>query len=161
MNPRELEQYLHQQIPLSNAMGVEVMAATLDDVVLSAPLAPNINHRETVFGGSASAVALLSAWALLYIRLQHEGRESQIVVQRNTMSYERPITADFTATATIEDASTWRKFTDMLRRKGRARIPVTVKLRCKGTEVGELTGDFVAVSRSPLRAGNVTARGQT
>lgn len=147
MNPRELEQYLHQQIPLSNAMGVEVMAATLDDVVLSAPLAPNINHRETVFGGSASAVALLSAWALLYVRLQHERRESQIVVQRNTMSYERPITADFTATATIEDASTWRKFTDMLRRKGRARIPVTVKLRCKGMEVGELTGDFVAVSR--------------
>jgi thioesterase domain-containing protein len=66
----ELAQYLHEHIPLSRAMGVEVVEATWDGVSLRAPLAPNINHRETVFGGSASAVAILAAWALLYVRLQ-------------------------------------------------------------------------------------------
>src|SRR6266540_3523639 len=51
-----LQKYLHDHIPLSKAMDVEVVEATDDGVTLAAPLAPNINHRETVFGGSASAV---------------------------------------------------------------------------------------------------------
>lgn len=148
MDPSELQQYLHQHIPLSRAMGVGVITATRDDITLSAPLAPNINHRDTVFGGSASAVALLAAWGLLYMRLRHEGIASRLVVQRNTMNYEQPITGDFTATATIEDASGWQRFIHMLRRRGRARISVTVHLHSKGLEVGELSGDFVALSAS-------------
>lgn len=60
----DLEQYLHEHIPLSRAMGVEVQEADWNGVTLRAPLAPNNNHRETVFGGSASAVAILAAWAL-------------------------------------------------------------------------------------------------
>ena len=53
MTPSELQTYLHQHIPLSQAMQVTVMEASLQQVVLTAPLVPNINHRETVFGGSA------------------------------------------------------------------------------------------------------------
>jgi hypothetical protein len=54
MNNTALEQYLHEHIPLSAAMGVKVVQADPQCVVLTAPLAPNINHRDTVFGGSAS-----------------------------------------------------------------------------------------------------------
>jgi thioesterase domain-containing protein len=64
MNRFELEHYLHQHNPLSRAMGVEVVMADWHAVTLRAPLAPTINHRKTVFGGSASAVAILAAWAL-------------------------------------------------------------------------------------------------
>jgi thioesterase domain-containing protein len=60
MELAELERYLHQHIPLSEAMQVSVVEVHPEHVVLSAPLAPNINHRETVFGGSASAVAILA-----------------------------------------------------------------------------------------------------
>ncbi|MGE5240286.1 MAG: YiiD C-terminal domain-containing protein, partial [Bacteroidota bacterium] len=72
MDRRELERYLHEQIPLSKAMGVEVMEASGEKVELAAPFAPNINHLETVFGGSASAVAILAAWTLLHVRLELE-----------------------------------------------------------------------------------------
>ena len=61
MTPSELQTYLHQHIPLFQAMQVTVVEASLQQVVLTAPVAPNINHRETVFGGSASAVAILAA----------------------------------------------------------------------------------------------------
>jgi thioesterase domain-containing protein len=57
----ELAHYLHEHIPLSHAMGVEVVEADWHSVTLRAPLAPNINHRETVFGGSASAVGIVAA----------------------------------------------------------------------------------------------------
>ena len=59
-------------------MEVTVVEASLHQVVLSAPLAPNINHRETVFGGSASAVAILAAWSMLHLRLSAEGLGSRL-----------------------------------------------------------------------------------
>lgn len=85
MSPSELAKYLHDHIPLSKAMEVGAVRAQPDGVILGAPLAPNINHRDTLFGGSAPAVAILAAWSLLHIRLTAEGIASRLVIQRNTM----------------------------------------------------------------------------
>lgn len=101
MTPRELETYLHAHIPLSLAMQVSVEEASPQLVVLAAPLLPNTNHRGTVFGGSASALAILAAWALLHTRLTAEGYNTRLVIQRNTMSYEQPIVGHFTARALV------------------------------------------------------------
>ena len=145
MDRRELERYLHEQIPLSKAMGVEVVQASVARVELAAPFAPNINHLETVFGGSASAVAILAAWTLLHVRLKEDGISSHVVIQQNSMKYERPTTGDFTAVSTFEDSATWERFLNMLKRKHRARITLTAQLRCQGETTGELEGDFVAL----------------
>ena len=61
MSPAQLERYLHEQIPLSKTMQVGCISVTQESVVLRAPLAPNINHHATLFGGSASALAILVA----------------------------------------------------------------------------------------------------
>ncbi len=145
MDPEKLERYLHEHIPLSRAMGVAVVEAAYDGVRLSAPLAPNINHRETVFGGSASAVAILAAWALLHVRLQQENLDSRVVIQRNEMSYERPIVGTFFASSTALDPAAWDRFLRILKRKGRARIAAGAVLHFEGEKVGELRGEFVAI----------------
>jgi len=146
VNIRSLQEYLHAHIPLSNAMGVIVVEASINGVKLSAPLSPNINHRETVFGGSAVAVAILSAWSLLYLRLKNEDINSQIVIQRNTMIYEFPITDMFTASSDVPDPSNWFKFLTTFRRKHRARIKIKSILHCNNKKVGEFEGDFVALN---------------
>jgi thioesterase domain-containing protein len=142
----EVERYLHEHIPLSKAMAVSVTSVDPDEVVLRAPLAPNINHRATVFGGSASAVAILAAWSLLYMRLRTEGIASRLVIQRNTMEYELPIPGDFTARASLERPEQWQQFTRMLARKGKARVTVCSVLEHAGQVVGRLTGEFVALA---------------
>jgi thioesterase domain-containing protein len=138
MERRELEQFLHEHIPLSKAMGVQVRKSNDDHIVLSAPLTPNINHLSTVFGGSASAVAILAAWALLYVRLKQARLPSHLVIQRNTMKYERPIAGKFIAFSSMEDPSAWKRFQEMLKRKQRARISIKVTIRCNGENVGEM-----------------------
>lgn len=145
MTPGELERYLHGHIPLSSAMQVSVEAASPEGVTLGAPLPPNINHRDTVFGGSASALAILSAWSVLHIKLSAGGHETRLVIQRNTMSYERAILGHFTAHAQAPATEPWKAFTRMLGRKGRARIAVSSALRCLGQEVGHFEGEFVAL----------------
>jgi len=146
MNPTELEQYLHEHIPLSKSMQVSVVLLQEEIVILGAPLAPNINHRETVFGGSASAVAILAAWSLIHTRLRAAGIASRLVIRRNTMNYKLPINGFFTARASISPPEDWQKFIRMLSRRGRARISVSSVLEYAGQAVGDLEGEFVALA---------------
>ena len=141
----EIEQYLHSHIPLSRAMGVRVRVATPGRVELAAPLAPNINHHETVFGGSAAAVATLSAWTLVHVGLMHAGVEATTVIQRNAMSYEEPIHGDFIAVCTLIDDSAWQRFLKTLERRGRGRITMNAHLLFEGRQAASFEGDFVAI----------------
>jgi thioesterase domain-containing protein len=145
VTPSEIQSYLHEHIPLSTAMQVQVEVATPERVVLGAPLRPNINHRDTVFGGSASALAILSAWSLLHLKLSTGGYKTRLVIQRNSMSYEQAILGYFTARAASPTFEQWKAFTRMLERKGRARISVSSTLLYEGQEVGRFEGEFVAL----------------
>ncbi len=83
-----LKNYFYDHIPLTRAMEVEVESISDSAITLSAPLAPNINHRETVFGGSASALCILSAWSFIHCRLRnHPEIKPRIVIQKNSMDY--------------------------------------------------------------------------
>lgn len=145
MDIKTLEQYVHTEIPLSQAMAIEVRVASDEKVVLYAPIEPNINHMDTIFGGSASAVAILSAWCLVYSRLDHFGLQGHIVIHKNTMHYDKPITAGFTATTQGIDALAWSKLATALARKRMARLSLHVILECEGQQVGHLEGAFVVL----------------
>lgn len=148
MNPQTLEHYLHEHIPLSKAMQVSVIEAEDERIILSAPLAPNINHTESVFGGSASAVAILAAWSILHVRLKNAGIASRIVIQSNSMRYERPIFDTFTARSFITQPQAWEVFMRTLSRRGRARISVSSVLEYQDQPVGNFEGDFVAIDKT-------------
>lgn len=144
MLPADLERYIHEQIPLSHAMGVSVLSVAPDTVVLQAPLAPNINHRQTVFGGSASALAILAGWSLLHVRLHSEGFADRLVIQRNTMEYQHPIRGQFTARSVLAQPDRWKPFLKMLARKGKARLSVLAVLEQTERVAGRFSGEFVA-----------------
>ena len=145
MNAIDLERYLHEHIPLSKAMQVSVVSVDTDGVTLRAPLAPNINHQDTVFGGSASAVAILAGWSLLHTRLAATGLTNRLVIHRNTVNYDLPITGPFTARSFIRTAAAWESFVAMLGRKGRARLTVSCILEFDGRSVARFEGGFVAL----------------
>ena len=142
----ELERYLREEIPLSRAMGVRVAALDAQSVTLQAPLKPNINHHDTVFGGSAAALAILAGWALLHARLQDERIAARLVIQRSSLEYERPIASDFSVRAWLESATAWEAFTATLARRGRARISVIATLEGALESAGGFTGQFVALT---------------
>jgi len=145
MLPAELERYIHEHIPLSKAMGVSVVSVDESGVALEAPLGPNINHRGSAFGGSASALAILAGWALLHVRLHAVGVADRLVIQRNTMEYQQPILGSFTARSRLVRPDRWTHFTAMLARRGKARIAVAAQLEHAGRVVGVFTGEFVAL----------------
>lgn len=66
---QSVTQSLYDRIPLSQAMAVSVISIAEDGIILTAPLDPNINHRNTVFGGSISTLAILAGWTFVSVRL--------------------------------------------------------------------------------------------
>jgi thioesterase domain-containing protein len=126
-------------------MGVSVLEVSPEQVILGAPLAPNINHLETVFGGSASALGILAAWSLLQTKLTAFGLNTSLVIQRNSMRYAHPIAGNFTAKALGPSSENWALFARTLQRKNRARITLSSTLWYQGKIAGTFEGDFVAL----------------
>lgn len=157
MTPSELQAYLHTHIPLSAAMQVEVMKAEWENVLLRAPLAPNINHRETVFGGSASALSILAAWSLLHLRLRLIDVATRLVIQSNRMDYLEPIAGSFSARSSLEDADQWPTFMRLLERRGRARLMVRADLLAEEEVAGSFFGEFVALGCEKAATGSNNA----
>lgn len=142
----DLEDYLHKQIPLSKAMGIRVCSASNDEVRLWVPLQPNLNHRQTLFGGSASAAAILAGWGLLFVRLRDHSLKPEIVIQANRLHYLRPIYGDCEACSEPLDDDAWALFMKSLERKGRGRIHVHSFLSSDGEKCCEFSGTFVALA---------------
>jgi thioesterase domain-containing protein len=143
----ELETYLHAQIPLSRSMGMRVSRADRTGVVLRAPLAPNLNHRQTFFGGSAAALATLAAWALAHERIREEsGLDVHVVIQRSSMEYLEPAATEVQAECAAPPDKHWDRLLRSVRRWGKGRIRLTVQLHAEGVMVGSFEGEFVALA---------------
>jgi len=146
VEPSELERYLHEHIPLTAAMRVSVEEAREDRVVLWAPLEANINHRDTAFGGSASALAILAGWALVHVRMRALGHSPRrIVIQRNRMEYELPVEDDFSAECRAPDPEAWSRFLRILERRGMARITLDASILSGSTVACRFQGDYVVM----------------
>ncbi|MCG6955615.1 MAG: thioesterase domain-containing protein [Gemmatimonadetes bacterium] len=147
-----MEAYLHEHIPLSLAMETRVVEATSAGVTLGAPLEPNVNHRETAFGGSVAALAILAGWSLMHLLLGNEGIPAHTVIQTSEIRYLAPIAAPFEARARPPASAAWQRFLAALKRKGRGRVRLEVEVRSGGTVVATLEGAYVSFGRPHRRA---------
>ncbi|CCB87066.1 MULTISPECIES: YiiD C-terminal domain-containing protein [Parachlamydia] len=127
---KKVEAYLYAHIPITQAMGIKVELATPQKVILFAPLANNINHKKTVFGGSLHAVATLACWSLLYIHLHNE--PFQIVITKSEVSYDAPVSEDFRAECEFPKKEEWDRFIKILKIRGKGRIRLFAKIYQKG-----------------------------
>lgn len=141
-----LESYLLQHIPISAAIGIRVESASLQQIVLSAPLLNNINHKNTVFGGSLHAVATLACWSLLHVNLIGE-EDVQIVIASSEVSYLAPVISDFKAECLMADFSEWERFQKILQKKGKARLPLNAKIFQNSQLCVNYSGQFVAIKQ--------------
>ncbi len=138
-----LEEILHTEIPISKAMGVKVLAVSESSASLSAPLAANINHKHTAFGGSLYSLCVLSGWSLLYWRLHLLGVAAHIVIQESRIRYLKPVGEDMLAIAKFDDVETVSRQVRMFRRKARARFSLNSTIYAADELAVSFTGTYV------------------
>ncbi len=145
MTPDEITAYLHEHMPITQRLGARVELYDGDSVRIAAPLAPNLNHFATAFGGSLSALAILSGWVLLYLELRKRGIANRVVIQRSVFDFAAPVDGDFTATSVLPAAAAWNRFLATLARHRSARVTVSSTLACASGVGGRHEGTYVAV----------------
>lgn len=90
---KDLEQKIRAAIPLSDAMQFSIDRLDLDEILVSAPLEPNVNIHGTGFAGSIYAVAVLSGWALCRHIMETLEMDGDLVVAKGEIAYRAPITS--------------------------------------------------------------------
>ncbi|WP_287811202.1 YiiD C-terminal domain-containing protein [Pseudomonas sp.] len=142
----ELQAILHNDIPLTRDMGLAVLGWQGATLRLHLPLAPNVNHKSTMFGGSLYCGAVLAGWGWLHLRLREAGIEDgHIVIQEGQISYPLPVTGDAEAVCEAPDEKTWKRFLAMWQRHGRARLELRTYLVNQGSteQAVTFTGQYV------------------
>jgi thioesterase domain-containing protein len=141
-----LESVLHQDIPLTREMGIKVLSWQAHQLRLHLPLAPNINHKSTLFGGSLYCGAVLAGWGWLYLRLKEAGIEDgHIVIQDGQISYPLPVNSDGVVICDAPDDPTWDKFVKLYQRRGRARLSLNTRILAEGSDASavQFSGQYV------------------
>lgn len=141
-----LENYLHDNIPLSRAMGIRVLIASPARILLECPLEPNINHHGTAFGGSIAACATLAGWCWLHVFMQERQLPAKLVISGSSMDYLMPISGGFTAELRPPSLETILAFTQTYARRGSARIELEVDILCKGEIAAQFKGTYAALA---------------
>ena len=142
----DLQSILHHDIPLTQAMGLEVLAWNDGCLKLKLPLEPNVNHKSTMFGGSLYCGAVLAGWGWLHLSLREAGMQGgHIVIQQGQIDYPLPVTGDAIAVCQAPEARLWARFTSMFERYGRARLTLDTQVFNEGEEAAAVTfsGQYV------------------
>lgn len=140
---RDTQDYLYEHIPLSKALGVEVVRADPGGVVLHAPLEPNLNHRSTGFGGSVSALSILAGWTLLHVSVADRVPGVTIVIKRSEVDFIQPVTGDLEVVCLPASSREWDRLSEAMSRKGRGRVRLGVRVASIGGLCALFRGQYV------------------
>ena len=136
----ELQTIWHQQIPLSQAMQMQI--ADFDGQVLTteASLAPNVNVHGTAFAGSLYAIQALTGWGMMHLQLKLNALNASIVIASGQINYAKPVAQDIYVRCSFgEHAAEMTK----LKAAGKGRFPLTCQvLLADGHPAGEFSGDY-------------------
>lgn len=140
---QSLNEVLADEIPLTGAMGLHVRAYDGRRLVLAAPLAPNVNHKSTAFGGSLYSCAVLAGWGMVYLKLREAGLEAHIVIHESRIGFHHPVDADFEAVCEAPGETDWARLEAAFRRRGRARLELVSQILCDGRPAVRFQGRYV------------------
>ena len=146
MSDQAFLSWLHQAIPLTEAMQIDEIEYSGGQLRLGAPLEPNLNDKGTGFAGSIATIATLSSWCLLTLWLRDRGIDADVMIAKSEQRYLAPVTGRLEAIASLPDDDVVEQFWQRFQEKQRARLPISVTI---GNEkvLFELQGDYAAVLR--------------
>jgi len=141
----KLTTWLHGELPLTKAMGVEVAAWDGKRITVVAPLGLNVNHTEMAFGGSISSLGILAGWAMLSLMLKERGVSCRVLIQKSSTDFLRPIDTEITATACLTEKEA-EELVEVINKKRRGRLTVESEVLSRKTVAAKHVGVYVMIA---------------
>lgn len=141
---QELQQTWHDDIPISQVMGIRIHQYTGKVFETRAALNPNLNLHGTMFAGSVYSLATLTGWGLLHLWLKEKNIEGNIVLGDGNIHYHKPVTQQPGAIARMDDIE---GDLSPLAQGKKARLKMKIEVRDGDKAVAEFTGLYVVLPK--------------
>jgi len=139
-----LQQTLRREMPITVAMGIEVVSWDTERLTMRMPLEPNRNHQYSAFAGSLNALCTIVGWGTLFMLLQRESLPGNIVIRRGKIRYLRPVrTPEFLAVGLPIEPAENDYFFELLRSKGKSKMNVAVEITDEQGPYVSFEGSYV------------------
>lgn len=138
----DLQNIWHQQIPITQLMGIRVFQYTGDTFETRASLNPNMNLHGTMFAGSIYSLATLTGWGLVHLMMKEQKIDGSIVLADANIHYHKPVTELPRSVAKFENVS--GSFEPIVEGK-KARIKVSVEVLDDTVPVAQFDGEYVII----------------
>ncbi|MGH8184621.1 MAG: YiiD C-terminal domain-containing protein [Rhodanobacteraceae bacterium] len=142
-----LEVHILEHIPLARAMQLAVPRYSGDELVMTAPLAPNINDKGCAFGGSMASLLTLAGWGLIELGLRAQGLACDIYVGDSQLRYHEPVWGELRGVARFAGHDALAKLAAALREHGKGRADVICEIAGDRRAAATLTARFFAKLR--------------
>ena len=96
---------IHHQIPITKAMGVCIEQLDCKEILVSAPLANNINLHNTAFAGSIYTLGIVAGWTLISAYLEQAKIKAKVVASEANIKYMKPINSNLLAQCLFTDSA--------------------------------------------------------
>ncbi|WP_223670198.1 YiiD C-terminal domain-containing protein [Kangiella shandongensis] len=146
MNAQQLETLVHQEIPITKALGIHIAELTQQSIRVTAPFETNKNIHNTAFAGSIYTVGTIAGWSLVSSIAANNQLKGSVVLAKADIQYKKPINGDLIAECALDDHQLFDKFVASFKRKKRARINLSIQLREDGVTKAILNANFALVS---------------
>lgn len=138
---QNLQSTWHQEIPISAAMGIEIVEFTGDEFAVQAALTPNVNVHGTGFAGSLYAICALTGWGMIWLQLQSAGIDGSIVMSEGHIEYIKPVREKIVCRCHF-DANAQRDNLSRLAKFGSCEIQAASIITARGEEAVEFDGVY-------------------
>ncbi|MCF6226098.1 MAG: thioesterase domain-containing protein [Xanthomonadales bacterium] len=140
-------QLIRTDIPLSNAMQLEIIGYQDGCLSARAPLAPNINDKGTAFGGSQAALMTLVAWGVVWLETRKAGINCDIVIHKGEVSWLMPLDDEIFIQCLLPPPKTLQKFLRDIHLRGKAAIHLQVSTSNGKDITSEFNCRYVAIKK--------------
>ncbi|MDN3638731.1 thioesterase domain-containing protein [Simiduia curdlanivorans] len=141
-----LTDFFDHQLPITEFMGLGVERYDGSQLILHAPLGPNINDKSTAFGGSLYNAAVMACWGMIYLKTQEAGLVCNQVVAEGHIKYLAPVKGDIYASCNAPSEVDLAKFFERFNSKGRASITLSAVIECGGRRAVEFEGRYAILT---------------
>lgn len=142
----EINAFLHERIPVTKAMSIEIRDISTGSISATAPLKTNTNHHDTFFGGSLSTLGIVSGWSLVWSAVKDWSLRKRIVIQDSQTRFIRPADSDAMASTMPIRSEEWQRFRHAAHNAGKSSLEVDTEIFCEGRRIAVHSGLYVVLA---------------
>ena len=145
---KSLQHLLHKDIPLTKDMGLELIKFKDNELQAIAPLSNNINDKGSVFGGSSSALMIITAWSLIKLNCDQHEIVADIVIHKNKTIWHKASYEDLIINASLTKKYDFNVVKSTLASKRHQRIDCTIELvNNDSVKFSTMTANYVIIPK--------------